>query len=199
MIRDRAGLRATLLAGAALLLAACGSSGGGGTAAVPTTPATAATPTTAPEPAGADPAGTAPGASASGPDVLITDPGRVGDVTLGVGGRIRLELAPDRTAHHPDGSPVTWPSPTSTDPAVLAPAPVGPAASGPTASGPCPPATTCVAFVARRAGRARVQAVAPSGIICSSGRCVGVSAPDYLIPVTVGPSAAPAAVTLRHL
>ena len=197
MIRDGTGARATLLAGALLLVAACGSPGGGRAVTGPTVPgpgapATAVTSTTAPDGAG-------PGASVSGPDVLITDPARVRGVTVGIGGVIRLELAPDRAAHHPDGSPVTWPSPTSTDLAILAPAPFGTDASGPPAPGRCPPATTCVAFVGRRAGRARVQAVAPSGIICSSGRCVGVSAPDYLIPVTVGPSAAPAAVTLRSL
>lgn len=177
-----------VLAGAALALSACGSAASTRTTAPgPTAPGPTASVTTVPSPTATTPTGA--GNTTSGPDALITDPARVGLVTVGIGGVVRLMLAPERAAHHPDGSAVTWPTPTGSDAAVLRP--VG--------YTPCPAAVTCGAFEAVGAGRARILAVAPGGIICGTGssHCVGVSAPLYVIPVTVQAAAGPASLTPR--
>lgn len=85
---------------------------------------------------------------------------------------------------------MTWPAPTSSDPAILRPSRFA----------LCPSAVTCASFEAVSPGAAaRIEAAAPGGIICSgvADRCAGVSAPVFLIAVTVEATAGPASLTLR--
>jgi hypothetical protein len=114
-------------------------------------------------------------ASVDGQTVTVTEPDQVTAITVPVGGQVHLTLQAAPGARRSDGSPVTWPYPISSNPAVLADAPPPPCAS----------AITCGWFEGKSPGSATISGSGPSGIICNEGDCVGVAAALYRIAVTV--------------
>src|SRR3974390_345051 len=68
-------------------------------------------------------------ASVDGQTVTVTEPNQVTAIPVPVGGQVPLTLEAAPGARRSDGSPVTWPYPTSSNPAVLADAPPPPCAS----------------------------------------------------------------------
>jgi hypothetical protein len=114
-------------------------------------------------------------ASVSGETVTIVDPSKVAYVTVGLGGRVDFRVPAESGAHRPDGSPVTWPVPSSEDTTVLAR----------TGAPDCNKETTCAAFTAVKTGETELQLTGPSGLICQAGDCIGVAAVLIHIPVEV--------------
>jgi hypothetical protein len=80
-------------------------------------------------------------------------------------------------SRNPAGAIVPWSDPQVSDPAVL-----------PTRPGPaCPTDAVCAWLRAANKGTATIEAVGPSGIVCSTpGRCVGITAARKVFTVTVG-------------
>lgn len=156
----------------ALALTACGS--GRSTA----TSSTTAAPSPSTVPSGA-------GYEVGSSQILIREPAAIGGITLPVGDRLVFRLGP-ATGHHPDGSPVTWPAPTTTAKAVLRPV----------QSGSCPDHDTCADFVGSAAGDSVVDLIGPGGVICGGhpSSCVGVSSMLYRIPVQVKAGGQPGVV-----
>ncbi len=99
----------------------------------------------------------------------IVNPRSVHSVRLGLGDRLQFLLPALAGTFRPNGKPVTWPSPISSNRAVFRPVPYPLR---------CPAQVTCVVFVAGRAGRTTVRVPAPAGIFCNlhGQNCVGVAA-----------------------